>query len=177
MHEMKRPRLGRVRLALIAAGLVALLAAGGASAYALAHTIMLAPGHCKKVHGQKVCARNAKAKTVVENHTATATVSKTVTQTVTVTASPSPIGKTFKGAGDATLPPLTIPGAGDTVTWTSTSYLEGGQTYNSFAVYCGTHDFDNGGGMDGTTSGSTFLPAGRYTCNVTADDNGWTISF
>jgi hypothetical protein len=177
MHEMKRPRVGRVRLALVAAALVALLAAGGASAYALAHTVMLSPGHCKKVHGQKVCARNVKAKTVVQNHTATATVAKTATQTVTVTASPSPIGKTFSGPGDETLPPLTIPGAGDTVKWTSQPYTEGGGTFNSFSVFCGNHYFDNGGGADGGTSGSTFLPAGTYTCNITADDNGWTLSF
>lgn len=176
MNGMGGRLAGRSRVALVAAAVAALVAAGGASAYAISHTIMLSPGHCKKVHGQKVCARNAKAKTVVQNHTATATVAKTATQTVTVTAAPSPIGKTFNGAGDKTLPPLTIPGAGDTVTWTSQPYTEG-QTYNSFQVFCGTYSFSNGGGTNGTTSGSTFLPAGRYTCNVTADDESWTISF
>jgi hypothetical protein len=47
------------RTALLAVLAVALLAAGGASAYAL-RTVFLKPGHCTKVHGTKVCARSVK---------------------------------------------------------------------------------------------------------------------
>ncbi len=74
---------------LIAAIFVALVCAGGASAYAL-HTIMLSPGHCRRIGDTKVCARRGK------------------TKTVTTTVAASPIGKTFSGNGDSTLAPLTL---------------------------------------------------------------------
>jgi hypothetical protein len=77
------------RTALAAAAVIALAAAGGASAYAL-HTIMLRPGHCTKVHGTKVCAR------------------KVTPRTFTVTVAPSPIGQMFSGNGDVTLAPMTL---------------------------------------------------------------------
>jgi hypothetical protein len=148
-----------MKRALIAVvGVLALVAAGGASAYALKRTVTLAPGHCKKIHGTKVCARKAATKTV--------------------TVSPSPIGTTATGSGSETLAPLTIPAHGDTVHWTSQPYSDGvGDTYNVFGVSCGDQDFDNGGSTNGSTSGSSFLPAGTYTCQVTADDGGWSISF
>src|SRR5262245_14348135 len=75
---------------LVAVGL-ALLVAGGASAYVL-RTIWLRPGHCTKLHGTKVCARKVKPRTVSQ----------------TVTVGPSPIGATFSGNGDKTLAPLTL---------------------------------------------------------------------
>jgi hypothetical protein len=152
--------------AIIAAAVAALIAVGGASAYVLAKTVTLAPGHCKKIHGTKVCARKVKAKTV------------------TVTVSPSPIGKTASGSGNETLAPFTIPANGDTVHWTSQPYNDGvGDIYNVFSASCSTpgdtgdQSFDNGGSTDGATSGSSFLPAGTYTCAVLADDGGWTITF
>jgi hypothetical protein len=89
---------------------LALLAAGGASAYALG-TIWLRPGHCKKVHGTKVCARKVKP--------VTTTVSRTSTVTSTVTVAPSPIGQTFSGNRDSTLAPRTIPVNGVVVHWTA----------------------------------------------------------
>jgi hypothetical protein len=158
------------RKALLVAAIAALVFAGAASAYAVAKTVTLAPGHCKTIHHTKVCAGKAKSKTVTRN------VTSTVTKTVTV--SPSPIGKTVSGGGDETLAPITIPANGDTVTWTSQPFNDGvGDTYNVFGVSCGDQDFDNGGSLDGTTSGSSFLPGGTYTCQVNADDGGWTISF
>jgi hypothetical protein len=176
MLLMMRPRGGRTRIALIAAGLVALVAAGGASAYAVAHTIMLAPGHCKTVHGEKVCARKVSAKTVVHTTTVdhTDTVTKTVTKTVTVTVFPSPIGKTFSGNGDAMLAPMTL-SAGDEISWTSSPDEFDN---NIFSVTSSPDDsniidFDNG---DSSTSGSSFIPAGHYVLQVIAS-GAWTISF
>ena len=175
---MRRLLSGRNRVALIAAALVALVAAGGASAYALTHTIMLSPGHCTKVHGQKVCARDAKPKTVVQSHTTTVDHTDTVTQTQTVTqtviAYPSPVGKTFSGNGDKTLDPMTLP-AGDEITWTS---APDAFNNNIFSVSSSLSDanyvtFDNG---NSSTSGSTYIPAGSYTFQVIAT-GAWTISF
>src|SRR6185437_2961211 len=96
------------RSALLVTVVLALAGAGGASAYAL-RTIFLAPGHCKKVHGTKVCARKAAPRTTTVTHTST----------TTVTVAPSPIGRNFSGNGDSTLAPLTIPAAGVTVHWTA----------------------------------------------------------
>jgi hypothetical protein len=144
------------KAALLIATTLALLAAGGAGAYAVAKTVSLAPGHCKTIHGTKVCAKNARPKTVI--------------------VSPSPIGKAFSGAGDETLAPLTIPKNGDIVHWTSQPYNDGvGDISNQFSVFCGAQDFDNG--SDGATSGSSFVPAGTYTCQIIANDGGWTVSF
>jgi hypothetical protein len=145
------------RTALIAAALLALLAAGGASAYAL-RTIWLRPGHCTKVHGTKVCARKVKP------HTAT----------VMLTVAPSPIGQTFSGNGNQTLAPVTLP-HGVTVHWTAQPDSDG---FNEFSVSSSTTDanfiqFDNG---DGTTSGSSYVPPGTYTFDVSASA-AWTISF
>jgi hypothetical protein len=143
------------RTALVVVAVLALLAAGGASAYAL-KTVFLEPGHCTKVHGTKVCARNVKAKTV------------------TVTVAPSPIGDTFSGNGDKTLAPVTL-AHGVTVHWTAQPDSDG---FNEFDVSSSSGDttfleFDNG---DSTTSGTSFVPPGTYTFDVSASA-AWTISF
>ena len=140
---------------LIVAIFVALVCAGGASAYAL-RTIMLSPGHCKSIGHTKVCAKRAK------------------TKTVTTTVAVSGIGKTFSGNGDSTLAPMTL-SAGDEVHWTAQPDSQGD---NSFVVSSASDDanfveFDNG---DGGTSGSTFIPAGTYTFEVDANA-AWTLSF
>ena len=134
MKEPRAPRImRRVRKGvLLAAAVLALLAAGGASAYVVARTIWLKPGHCRVVHGRKVCARKAKP--------------RTVTQTTTVAPS-----------------------------WTAQPDQFGD---NSFLVSSSTNDanfveFDNG---SGATSGSSFIPAGTYTFEVTASA-AWTLSF
>jgi hypothetical protein len=145
------------RVTLLVAVALALLAAGGASAYAL-RMIWLRPGHCTKVHGTKVCARKVKP--------------RTITQTVTV--GPSPIGETFSGNGDKTLAPLTL-AHGVTVQWTAQPDADG---FNSFQVTSSPTDesfveFDNG---DSTTSGSSYIPPGTYTFEVIASA-AWTLSF
>jgi plastocyanin len=144
-----------MRKVLIAAIFVALVCAGGASAYAL-RTIMLAPGHCKRIGHTKVCAKAAK------------------TKTVTTTVAVSGIGKTFTGNGDSTLAPLTLT-SGDEVHWTAQPDSAGD---NSFVVSSDPDDvrfieFDNG---SGATSGSTFIPAGTYTFEVDANAT-WSLSF
>ncbi|HEY1565159.1 MAG TPA: hypothetical protein VGF72_10795 [Gaiellaceae bacterium] len=143
---------------LLAAAVLVLAAAGGASAYALT-TIFVRPGHCTKVHGTKVCARAVKPRTV----------------NVTVTVAPSPIGQTFSGNGDATLAPLTLP-QGVTAQWTAHPDSDGN---NQFAVSSSPTDenfieFDNGD--DGATTGSSFIPPGTYTLDVTANA-AWSLSF
>jgi hypothetical protein len=150
---MRHPRATRKRIVLAAVVLVALVAAGGASAYALG-TIWLGPGHCTKVHGAKVCARNVRPKTV--------------------TVAPSPIGRTFSGNGDETVPPLTL-AHGVMVQWTAQPDSFG---FNNFSVSSEPTDthyvtFDNG---NGSTSGSSYIPAGTYTFNVSAS-GAWTLSF
>lgn len=157
------------RGAILAAILLALLAAGGASAYVLSRTIWLRPGHCRTVHGSKVCARKAKPRTV----TRTSTV--TQTSTVTVTVAPTSTGQQFSGNGQETLPPMTIPADGVVVQWTSQPDQFGN---NFFDVSSSPSDanfveFDNG---SGATSGSSFVPAGTYTFEVTAT-GPWTLSF
>jgi len=144
-----------MRKVLIAAVLVALVGAGGASAYAL-RTIMLAPGHCKRIGHTKICAKAAK------------------TKTVTTAVAVSGIGKTFSGNGDSTLAPLTL-ATGDEVHWTAQPDSGGD---NSFVVSSDPNDarfveFDNG---TGATSGSTFIPAGTYTFEVDASAT-WSLSF
>jgi len=138
---------------------VALTFAGVASAYAL-RTIWLHPGHCTKVHGTKVCARKAKP--------------STATTTVTVTVAPSPIGQAFSGNGDKTLAPMTL-AQGDTVHWTAQPDADG---LNGFMVSSSPTDttfveFDNG---DSSTSGTSYIPAGTYTFDVSASA-AWTLSF
>ena len=145
------------RVTLLVAVVLALLAAGGASAYVLG-TIWLRPGHCTKVHGTKVCARKVKPRTVSQ----------------TVTVGPSPIGATFSGNGDKTLAPLTL-AHGVTVQWTAQPDADG---FNSFQVTSSPSDqtfveFDNG---DSTTSGSSYIPPGTYTFEVGASA-AWTLSF
>lgn len=152
---MRRVRKG----VLLVAAVLALLAAGGASAYVVARTIWLKPGHCRVVHGRKVCARKAKPRTV----------------THTTTVAPSSTGQTFSGNGGSTLAPLTIPADGVVVHWTAQPDQFGD---NSFLVSSSTNDanfveFDNG---SGATSGSSFIPAGTYTFEVTASA-AWTLSF
>ena len=140
---------------LIAAIFVALVCAGGASAYAL-RTIMLSPGHCKRIGHTKVCAKRVK------------------TKTVTTTVGVAGIGKTFTGNGDSTLAPLTLV-TGDEVHWTAQPDSDGD---NFFDVTSSSDDanfveFDNG---DGATSGSPFIPAGTYTFSVGASAT-WSLSF
>ena len=139
---------------------IAILAAGGASAYGLS-TIWLKPGHCTKVRHThtKVCARAVKPRTV----------------THTVTEAPSSTGQSFSGNGDSTLAPMTIPAGGVDVHWTAQPDDLGD---NSFFVSSSPDDansveFDNG---SGATSGSSFIPAGTYTFEVTASAT-WTLSF
>lgn len=151
-------------LLIAALGVLALAAAGAASAYAL-RTIFLSPGHCKKVHGTKVCARRARP------HTTTLTR----TSTVTVTVAPSSTGQSFSGNGSATLAPMTIPANGVVVHWTAQPDSLGD---NFFSVSSSPNDanfveFDNG---SGATSGSSFVPAGTYTFEVSASST-WTLSF
>jgi hypothetical protein len=143
------------RGALLAAGLLALLVVGGASAYALKRTIWLQPGHCWTVHGTKVCARKAKPRTV--------------------TVAPTSTGRRFSGNGGSTLAPMTIPKNGVVVHWTAQPDQVGD---NSFFVSSSPDDvnfveFDNG---SGATSGTSFVPAGTYTFEVTASA-AWTLSF
>jgi hypothetical protein len=126
-RRMRRVRKGVVLVAVA----LALLAAGGASAYVVARTIWLKPGHCRVVHGRKVCARKAKP--------------RTVTHTTTV------------------------------VHWSAQPDRFGD---NSFVVSSSPDDansveFDNG---SGATFGSSFIPAGTYTFEVTASA-AWTLSF
>jgi hypothetical protein len=144
---------------LLGAALLALLVAGSASAYVVARTIWLKPGHCRVIHGRKVCARKAKPRTV----------------TRTTTVAPSSTGQTFSGNGDSTLPPMTIPPNGVVVHWTAQPDQLGD---NSFLVSSSPDDerfveFDNG---SGATSGSSFVPAGTYTFEVTASA-AWSLSF
>ena len=132
---------------------LALLAAGGASAYAL-RTIWLQPGHCTKLHGTKVCARKVPPRTV--------------------TVAPSPIGQTFNGDGTKTLEPLTLK-HGVTVRWTSNPDAYGN---NIFSVSSSPSDknyvtFDNG---NAATSGTSYVPPGTYTLKVIAT-GAWTLSF
>lgn len=143
------------RTALLTVLAVALLAAGGASAYAL-RTVFLKPGHCTKVHGTKVCARSVKPKIV------------------TVTVALSPVGQTFSGNGDKTLPPVTL-AHGVTVHWTAQPDSDG---FNEFDVSSSAGDttfveFDNG---NSTTSGTSYIPPGTYTLDISASA-AWTISF
>jgi hypothetical protein len=149
--------------ALVLAALV-LAGAGVASAYAL-RTIFLTPGHCKKVHGTKVCARRVRP----------VTSTRTQTSTVTTTVAPSPIGQNLSGNGDSTLAPMTIPANGVVVHWTAQPDQYG---YNVFSVSSSPDDanfieFDNG---SGATSGTSFIPAGTYTFEVSASA-AWTLSF
>jgi hypothetical protein len=146
-----------VRKTVLLAVVLLLLGGGAASAYAV-RTIFIRPGHCTKVHGTKVCARKVAAHTV----------------TTTVTVGPSPIGETFSGNGDKTLPPLTL-SHGVTATWTSKADSDG---FNQFEVSSSPDDanfaeFDNG---DSSSSGSSFIPAGTYTFQITAGA-AWTLSF
>lgn len=156
----KRP----LALAGVVLAAIVLAGAGVASAYAL-RTIFISPGHCRTVHGAKVCARKAKPRT--------STVTKT--STVTTTVAPSSTGQQFSGNGDTTLPPLTIPANGVVVHWTAQPDDLGD---NFFSVSSSPDDenfieFDNG---SGATSGSSFVPAGTYTFEVSADST-WTLSF
>ncbi|HEU5215688.1 MAG TPA: hypothetical protein VFU30_09125 [Gaiellaceae bacterium] len=145
------------RIAILVAVVLSLAVAGGASAYAL-RTIFLKPGHCTKVHGTKVCARQVKPRTIV----------------ATVTVAPSPVGQTFSGNGDETLAPVTLT-HGVTVSWTAQPDSDG---INQFEVSSGPNDenfieFDNG---DSSTSGTSFVPPGTYTFDVSASA-AWTLSF
>lgn len=141
------------RATLVLVVTMALLAAGGASAYAL-RTIFLSPGHCTKVHGTKVCARNVKPRTV--------------------TVAPSPVGQTFSGNGSKTLTPVTL-SHGVTVHWTSQPDSYGNNLFSVSSSTSDTHyiSFDNG---NSSTSGTSYIPAGTYTLDVTAS-GAWTISF
>jgi len=111
------------------------------------------------VNGRKVCARKATPRTV----------------THTTTVAPSSTGQAFSGNGGSTLAPMTIPPNGVVVHWTAQPDQFGD---NSFVVSSSPDDavsveFDNG---SGATSGSSFVPAGTYTFEVTASAT-WTLSF
>ena len=152
---MRRVRKG----VLLVAAVLALLVAGGASAYVVARTSWLKPGHYRVVNGRKVCARKATPRTV----------------THTTTVAPSSTGQAFSGNGGSTLAPMTIPPNGVVVHWTAQPDQFGD---NSFVVSSSPDDavsveFDNG---SGATSGSSFVPAGTYTFEVTASAT-WTLSF
>jgi len=143
-----------MRRATLVAVVLLLLAVGSASAYAV-RTVFIKPGHCTKAHGTKVCARSVPPKTLT-------------------VGPPSPIGQKFTGNGDKTLAPLTI-SHGVTVTWTSQPDSEG---FNQFAVSSSPDDarfveFDNG---DSSSSGSSYIPPGTYTFEITAGA-AWTLSF
>lgn len=156
------------RTILLVVGMLALLVAGGASAIAL-RTIYVRPGHCRTVKGVRVCARKVRPRTVIR--TVPSTVTRTVTRTVTV--APSPIGKTFSGNGSKTLAPLTL-AHGVNVRWTAKPDSYG---WNMFSVSGSSSDdwvsFDNG---NKTTSGTSYIPPGTFTFDVTASA-AWTLSF
>ena len=87
--------------------------------------------------------------------------------THTTTVAPSSTGQAFSGNGSTTLAPMTIPPNGVVVQWTAQPDQFGD---NSFVVSSSPDDvnsveFDNG---SGATSGSSFIPAGTYTFEVTA---------
>jgi hypothetical protein len=93
----------------------------------------------------------------------------------TTTVAPSSTGQALSGNGDSTLAPMTIPANGVVVQWTAQPDQFGD---NSFLVSSSPDDerfveFDNG---SGATSGSSFIPAGTYTFEVTASA-AWTLSF
>ena len=143
---MKRP-------VVLVSAIAVLVFAGAAAAYGVS-TIYLKPGACTTVGKTKVCARPAVR--------------------VTVTAVSPTLGKSFKGNGAETLPPITL-AKGDTVHWTSKPDSMG---FNIFAVNSGPNDttsvnFDNG---DSGTSGQSYIEPGTYTLSVTASGS-WTISF
>jgi hypothetical protein len=159
------------RRILLTVALIALLAAGGASAALLIRTITLGPGQCKRIRLTRVCARRVAPRTVTVARTATVTTTRTAT--VTVTVAPSPIGRTFSGNGSKTLAPLTL-SRGVTASWTSKPDSSG---YNYFSVSGSSADnwvsFDNG---NSSTSGTSYIPPGTYTFDVSAD-GAWTLSF
>jgi hypothetical protein len=149
---------GGRRRVLVAVVLLTLLAAGGASSAILVRTITLRPGQCRRVNIRtRVCAARA----------------RTVTRTVTV--APSSIGKSFSGNGSQTLQPLQIPRA-VYVHWTAQLDAYG---FNMFHVSGDCSNpfnyvfFDNG---NNATSGSSYVPAGTCTFQVTAS-GPWTLSF
>jgi hypothetical protein len=95
-------------------------------------------------------------------------------RTFTVTVAPSPTGQTFSGNGDVTLAPMTL-AHGVNVHWTSQPDSFGN---NFFDVSSEPNDtdyvhFDNG---NSTTSGTSYVPPGTYTFDVSAD-GAWTLSF
>lgn len=99
----------------------------------------------------------------------------THTSTTTVTVAPSPIGKNFSGNGSSTLAPVTIPANGVTVQWTAQPDQFGDNLFDVSSSPSDANfiDFDNG---SGATSGSSFIPAGTYTFQVSASAT-WTLSF
>lgn len=91
-----------------------------------------------------------------------------------VTVAPSPVGQTFSGDGDKSLAPVTLM-HGVTVSWTAQPDSDG---LNQFEVSSSPGDesfieFDNG---DSSTSGTSFVPPGTYTFDVSASA-AWTNSF
>jgi hypothetical protein len=144
---------GRGRRVLVAAVLLVLLAAGGAASAIALRTITLRPGRCVRVRQTRICAARAR----------------------TVTVAPSSIGKSFSGNGSQTLAPLQIP-RGVYVHWTAQPDAYG---YNLFSVSgsCSNPSnylfFDSG---NSATSGSSYVPAGTCTFQVTAS-GPWTLSF
>ena len=175
MYALKRPLLGAEagrmrhlgRHLLTAAALTLLLAGGAAAAVLATRTITLKPGHCRSVSRHlRICAASA------GKHAAT-TVTDVRTTTETVTVAPSPVGKTFSGAGSSTLASFTLSHEA-TLSWTESQPDSGGD--------CFEVDDQNGNDLSDNSldctvgSGSTTLQPGTYTLSVIADAP-WTISF
>lgn len=154
----------------------ALLLAGGATAAVFAvRTITLQPGKCKTVSKTlKVCAAKAASGGGGGGggvSTKTVTTVKTVATTVTV--GPSPIGKTFSGAGNSQLATFTLKNE-DTLNWTESQ--PDGTNGDCIEI-----DDQNGNDLSDNSldctvgAGSTVLQPGTYTLTVTADAP-WTIT-
>lgn len=164
-HRAEMQRLGRHLLTTAALGL---LLAGGATAAVLAtRTITLKPGHCRSVsHSLRVCAAAGGAK-------GAKTVTSVKTTTETITVAPSPVGKTFGGAGNSTLATFTLSHEA-TLSWTESQPDSGGDCFE-VDDQTGSDLADNG--LDCSVgAGTTTLQPGTYTLSVVADAP-WTISF
>src|SRR3954465_7741522 len=105
--------MGRVRKrVLLGAALLALLVAGSASAYVVARTIWLKPGHCRAIHGRKVGARKAQPRTGgCARRPKRRTVARTTTGALSSTGQPS------AGSANSPPPPMAIPPNGVVVHW------------------------------------------------------------
>jgi hypothetical protein len=93
--------------------------------------------------------------------TKTTTVSDAATNTQSNAAGPEKVS--FSGNGDATLPPILVPGEGTTLRWTND-----GAVFSLFT--------ERGAVVDSVApNGTTFLPGGRHVVEIIANGN-WTIT-